>query len=622
MNDYPRHTIALIGNPNVGKSTLFNNLTHARQHTGNWPGKTIASAQGFFHTQSHAYTLVDLPGTYSLLPHSPEEKEALDFLSSELPDAVIVVCDATCLERNLNLVLQTLQVTSRVLLCINLMDEARRKQIHINLDVLEQELSVPVVGTDARRKQGLYELTYRLDCMMEQPIPPCSSPCTPPSMSPDALAECRNNAASRLFQKAVTLRQPAYLKRDIRIDRIVTSRLWGYPLMLVLLAFIFWLTLSGANYPSRLLSRFLFSLEAPLTAACNHFAVSPWLQGLLIQGMYRVLVWVVSVMLPPMAIFFPLFSLLEDSGYLPRIAYNLDYHFQKCKACGKQALTMCMGFGCNAAGVTGCRIISSPRERLIAILTNSFVPCNGRFPSLTVIITLFFTGMYSEAGASFLSALLLTGLIVLGIAMTFLCSRLLSQTLLKGTPSAFVLELPPYRMPRIWHTILRSLFDRTLFVLGRAVMIAAPAGMLLWILANTTVDNTSLLLHLASFLEPLAKLMGMDGTILLAFILGFPANEIVLPIIIMAYQAQDSLTEIPDLTTLKTLLTANGWNRLTALNVCLFSLMHWPCSTTLLTIKKETGSVKWMMFALFLPTVVGMLICMTITFLCKIFGFV
>ena len=379
--------------------------------------------------------------------------------------------------------------------------------------------------------------------------------------------------------------------------------------MILLLLGIFWLTIVGANYPSQLLSAGLFWLGDRLGELMNTLGAPEWLNGLVVDGAYKVLAWVVSVMLPPMAIFFPLFTLLEDSGYLPRVAYNLDKPFKRCCACGKQALTMAMGFGCNAAGVVGCRIIDSPRERLIAILTNNFVPCNGRFPMILNIITIFFLGAACGGFSSILSAAILTGFILLGIAMTFAVSKILSKTILKGVPSSFTLELPPYRKPQFGKVIIRSIFDRTLFVLGRAAAVAAPTGLLIWFLANVTVGDLSILRHITDFLDPFGRLLGLDGVILAAFILGLPANEIIVPIIIMTYLCEGSLLEMDSLTQLHELLTANGWTIITAINVILFSLFHWPCSTTLMTIKKESGSLKWTFAAFIIPTIVGMGLC-------------
>ena len=419
---------------------------------------------------------------------------------------------------------------------------------------------------------------------------------------------------------AVKCTKEDYARRDRRLDRIFTSRATGIPVMLALLAGVFWLTIQGANYPSQLLSDGLFWLQDRLTDLFTYWNAPEWLHGALVLGVYRVLAWVVSVMLPPMAIFFPIFTLLEDFGYLPRVAFVLDHAFQKARACGKQALTMAMGFGCNAAGVVGCRIIDSPRERLIAMLTNSFVPCNGRFPTLIAIITMFFTGTGAGPGRPLLSALLLTGVIVLGVFLTFQVSRLLSATVLKGVPSSFTLELPPYRRPRVGQVIVRSVLDRTLFVLGRAVMIAAPAGLLIWVLANVQVGGVSLLAYCTGFLDPLGRALGMDGVILAAFILGFPANEIVIPIMLMAYLATGSLTGYESLDALRTLLTDQGWTWLTAVCTTIFSLVHWPCSTTCMTIRKESGSWKWTLLGFALPTAIGMALCFLVATTARLLG--
>ena len=427
------------------------------------------------------------------------------------------------------------------------------------------------------------------------------------------------HSAHLICQKVVHYQKQDYNQRDRQIDKILTNRWTGYPIMILLLALIFWITITGANYPSQWLSDFLFGLEVPFNQFFHFIGTPLWLSDMLVSGVYRVLAWVVSVMLPPMAIFFPLFTLMEDLGYLPRIAFNLDHAFKKCSACGKQALTMCMGFGCNAAGIVGCRIIDSPRERLIAMITNNFVPCNGRFPTLIAILTMFFIGTEATMQNSLLSAIFLTMLIVLGITMTLIISKLLSKTILKGVPSSFTLELPPYRKPQVGKVIVRSIFDRTLFVLSRAVAVAAPAGLIIWLMANISVDGMTILNITSNFLDPFAKCIGLDGVILLAFILGFPANEIVIPIMIMAYLASGSLIEMDNLVMLKSLLVENGWTWITAINVMLFSLMHWPCSTTLLTIKKEANSWKWAIVSFLVPAVTGIIICSIFTMCANLF---
>ncbi len=605
--------IALCGNPNVGKSTIFNALTNLHQHTGNWPGKTVANAQGYCRHKERGYLLVDLPGCYSLQAHSAEEEAARDFLLSGSPDCTVAVCDATCLERNLNLVLQVLELTPNLIVCVNLLDEAKRKGVRVDLAKLSELLGTPVVGASARDGKGLSELMDEVEKLCHEPKPPRELPETDPEM--------RVHQAQWISEAAVSLEpQNRSVSRDRKLDRILTSPLTGFPIMLLLLLGIFWLTITGANYPSALLSEGLFWLGDRIRDRFIYLGSPEWLTGLVCDGMYRTLAWVVAVMLPPMAIFFPLFTLLEDFGYLPRVAFNLDRCFKSCGACGKQALTTCMGFGCNAAGVVGCRIIDSPRERLIAMLTNNFVPCNGRLPMLISLITMFFVGAAGGLGASVLSSAMLVGLIALGLLMTLAVSKFLSATLLKGVPSSFTLELPPYRRPQLGKVIVRSIFDRTLFVLGRAASVAAPAGLIIWLLANIHAGGDTLLAHCAGFLDPFARVFGLDGVILLAFILGLPANEIVIPLIIMAYLSQGSLVELSDLTALRALLIDNGWTWVTALCVMVFSLMHWPCSTTCLTIKKESGSWKWTAAAVAIPTVCGLILCFLIANACRLLG--
>jgi len=683
--------IALAGNPNVGKSTVFNSLTGLNQHTGNWAGKTVTNAVGICKTKKSSYSMVDLPGTYSLMAHSAEEEIARNFICFQDPDAVVVVCDATCLERNLNLVLQTMEISSKVIVCVNLLDEAKRKNIVINLPLLEKMLKIPVIGVTARSKKSLEKVTGILDKfdslpsqktltleypdILENSISKIEQ--TLKTLYPGkinarwfalkliendesiikeaekiyeiSIAECdeinqivsevkkelaENNISednikdiivSTIMQKAedisskcVTYKDGKYSNFDRHIDKILTGRLIGYPLMIILLMLVFWITISAANYPSELLSRLLFGFQDKLTLFFEHIKAPPLVNDILVSGVYRVLAWVVSVMLPPMAIFFPLFTLLEDSGYLPRIAYNLDNAFKKCCSCGKQALTMCMGFGCNAAGVVGCRIIDSPRERLIAMLTNNFVPCNGRFPAIIAIISMFFASG-NTAGKSIISALVLTSVILLGVFLTLTVSKILSKTLLKGVPSSFTLELPPYRMPQFGKVIVHSLFDRTLFVLGRAISVAAPAGLVIWLMANISIGDATILQTCADFLNPFAKLLGLDGVILMAFILGIPANEIVIPLIIMGYMANGTINEINDLSLLKSILVDNGWTWVTAVCTILFLLIHWPCSTTLISIKKESGSIKWAVAAFLIPTITGMLICFIVAQIARIF---
>ena len=686
--------VALGGNPNVGKSTVFNSLTGLKQHTGNWPGKTVSNATGKYEYNNNSFILVDIPGTYSLMANSEEEEIARDFICFGNPDATVIVVDATCLERNLNLVLQTIEITDKVIVCVNLMDEAKRKGITVDLIKLSLLLGVPIVGTSASIGQGMKELmdsiynvtfnkvnTNPLKIKYNDKIEKAVSQIEPAvkeilkgkinarwlslkllendisllnsvnkylefditkdeqiikaiesgkkyleenninnQLIRDEIVSVIVKKSEKISKSVVTFRKEEYNSTDRKIDSILTSKKFGIPIMILLLGVVFWLTITGANYPSQLLSDGLFWIKDRLTEFFVWIGAPWWVEGILVQGMYKTLAWVVAVMLPPMAIFFPLFTLLEDLGYLPRIAFNLDNFFKKSCACGKQALTMCMGFGCNAAGIIGCRIIDSPRERLIAIITNNFVPCNGRFPTLIAIITMFFAGMFIGPFKSVISTVLLVGVILLGVFMTLLISKVLSKTILKGVPSSFTLELPPYRKPQIGKVIVRSIFDRTLFVLGRAISVAAPAGIVIWVMANVTVGDLSLLTHCANFLNPFAQAIGLDGYILMAFILGFPANEIVVPIIIMSYMATGSMLELESFTELRTLLVANGWTWVTAVSVMLFSLMHWPCSTTCLTIKKETQSWKWTAVSFLVPTVIGIVICFVFTSVVRLLG--
>lgn len=701
------YTVALAGNPNVGKSTIFNSLTGMHQHTGNWTGKTVANAIGETIINDKEFTFVDIPGTYSIMSNSEEEEIARDYICFGNPDATVIVVDSTCLERNLNLVYQIMEITDNIIVCVNLLDEAKKKKIKIDLKKLEDLLGVPVVGTIAREKQTLENLKNTIYRVCEGEIRPHTKTVIyeqeieenlekivekldtdllvneyseKRNMATDieveekkiskklyrwiaiklidgeekilksiqenlelnleeqeirqSVIEAKENLETReinsknfkdkivadIMKKAeetskevCTFKNKNYRERDLKIDKILTSKIFGIPIMILFLGLIFWITIVGANYPSEWLFSVFNWLQDKLIYFANYIHCPTWLSDMLINGVYKTLTWIVAVMLPPMAIFFPLFTILEDLGYLPRIAFNMDGFFKKACCSGKQMITMCMGFGCNACGVTGCRIIDSPRERLIAILTNNFVPCNGRFPFLITIATIFIAGAFAGGNgflASILSTFAVIIVIIFGIFLTLVISKILSKTILKGMPSSMILELPPYRKPQFGKILVRSIFDRTLFVLGRAISVAAPAGLVIWLMANIGINGQSLLSIIANFLNPFAKLMGLDGYILTAFILGIPANEIVLPIILMCYLKSGTLVNIEDTIQIGQILIQNGWTMLTAMNVMLFTILHFPCATTLLTVKKETGSWKWTAISFAIPTVCGIVLCM------------
>ena len=694
------YTIALAGNPNTGKSTVFNALTGLRQHTGNWPGKTVTRAEGSFSFHDQRYRIIDLPGTYSLLSTSEDEEVARDFILFGKPDVTVIVVDASRLERNLSLALQILEITDKAVLCLNLMDEARRHHITIDTRTLSRDLGIPVVATSARTKEGIPDLLFAIEEVVSGKFQTKKQTYIDlPKENAEAIAELqsalselnpelpntrwlamrliegdesvqkgveegtfsaennpekqsrvlriadeyhkilgdsyRNDLVEAIYAQATTLINASVntdfsarsFRIDRAIDRVVTHKIWGFPIMFLLLAGVLWITIIGANYPSQWLSDLFVGWLYPLLKdGANALHFPWWLSGFLIDGVYLATTWVISVMLPPMAIFFPLFTLLEDFGYLPRVAFNLDKLFRTAGAHGKQALTMSMGFGCNAAGVVATRIINSPREKLIAIITNNFSLCNGRWPTQILIATLFIGALVPKQWSSTVSMLAVIGIAVLGIAFSFLTSWLLSKTLLKGESSFFVLELPPYRPPRFFQTLYTSLIDRTLIVLWRAIVFAAPAGAVIWLICNLQIAQQPIALWLIQGLDPIGVFIGLNGVILLAYIVAIPANEIVIPTVLMLTTMVLGQTAVGEgagvlmeasTSQVGVLLHAGGWTLLTAVNLMLFSLLHNPCSTTIYTIYKETQSKKWTLIATLLPVLYGIVVCFLVTLFAK-----
>ncbi len=611
--------IALAGNPNVGKSTVFNALTGLKQHTGNWSGKTVTNAIGYYKFREYTLKVVDLPGTYSLSSNSDEEVISNDYIESGSASCIIVVVDATNLERNLNYVLQLLSKTQKVVLCLNMYDEAKSKGISIDIDELSLQLGVPVVCTSATKGHGLNELKKSSFDIASGKTKTYKTINLTKSDDYSLRIEQIYNQCTNICSSCIKSNNEEHSSNKNRIDKIMTNKITGLPIMLILLCLIFWITIVGANFISEYLSLLFNYIKGVLYSLFTTFNLNDVISDFLINGVFTTLSWVVAVMLPPMAIFFPLFSLLEDSGYLPRIAFNLDSCFYKVGAHGKQSLTMAMGFGCNSCGVIGCRIIDSQREKNIAIITNSFIPCNGKLPTLIAITSILLTNIVCGFLKTIVTALILLLLILLAVGITLLTSKLLSMTILKGQKSSFMLELPPYRKPQFIKTVVYSLKDRAWFVLLRAVVVAIPAGAVIWCMANLNINNISLLNYATTFLDPIGKFFGLDGVILIALLLGFPANETVIPIMLMAYSSSGTMIEYNSITQLNNILTSNGWTTIRAICFLLICMFHFPCSTTCLSIYKECKSIKLTALSMVIPTVIGLVMCLLVNMIGTIF---
>lgn len=630
--------IILVGNPNVGKSSLFNAFTSLNEHTGNWTGKTVEQAMGSFEYGEVKYTLVDLPGTYSLFYESEEEKVTRDYIVKGKYDATILVADASSLERSMELLLEVLDVTKEVILVLNLWDEVKKRKLSIDVEKLQEIFQIPVIPFSVKEGLGFARLK---DCMRS--VCPSSyqvkhslkiasylqhrmkknylnaflsleelayHPLYSSFISKMDIIASYHREAEDICSKVIDRRE----EKESRIDFILNC-LFANPFSAVFVLFLFlfiilFLTISFSNLPSDMLFQFFSFLEKPLYSFLSFLPSS--LVDFLVLGGYRTLYFVISVMMPPMMIFFPLFSLLEEIGFLPRIAFQLDKPFCKCGSSGKQCLTMCMGLGCNAVGVTGARIMETKKMKVLSILTNSLMPCNGRFPMILTMISLFLVKKSGLQG-NVLSAVILTLVLCFALIISLLATKFLNHFILKGEEPIFIFELPHFRIPKITKTIILSWKEKAFHILKRAMVVAFPAGLVFYLFTHVYIGDSSLFQASIHFLNPVGHFLGIDGAIILAFLFGFPANEIVLPILFLAYSGGNVLEEIASLEELRMMLIQHGWSLVTVLCFLALSICHFPCATTMLTIKKETQSFFYTLIAFVLPSLIGIVLCFIIS---------
>lgn len=618
-------TLYLLGNPNVGKSTVFNALTGLKQHTGNWSGKTVDAAFGKYTYNNIEHKIIDLPGTHAVNSCFSEEEVtgteimlgSKDSQESVCRSTTIIIGDGTSLERSIGLALDYLEKCgNNAIFCVNLCDIAKKKGIEINFDKLQKTLGIPVIGISAKKKSDINSLKTLIDDFMLNPQNTKDESDTPDfKNAPSSSISSRMQTAKKIMSECVKYTKEQNEKSfEYRFDKILTSKRYGIPIMILCLGFILWLTICGANYPSDLLAKLFGFLKPYIEGFFVNLHFPPFLTGILCDGVYETVTWIIAVMLPPMAIFFPLFTLLEDFGFLPRIAFNLDKCYARTNMSGKQCLTQCMGLGCNCVGVVGARIMPNETQRTVAILTNSLMPCNGRFALLIAMSTIFIGGSMAVQVSGVIPMLCVLFLICLSVVVTWCVSYCLTKTIYKNDNEIFALELPEYRKPEIAKTLIISLVNRTAKIVGRALLVSAPTGALVWLMANIQIDGITLLSYASNALDPFGRFLGVDGFIILAFILSLPANEITLPILVMGYLATGSMAEISDMETLKNILTANGWTIVTAINMMLLTLYHSPCITTLLTIYSETKSLKTVALSIVIPCVVGIILCLLVKY--------